>query len=141
VGELQDLADRLDPVLAAVLVDVGDHLSMRPSGSVAKKSRAPDFKISFARRSSRFARSSSFNRARSSVVVPAQGCGSLALSDVGLVDALEERSADGTALAGTRDHKQTLVDAAGLLDQLTCGRPRPAASTAPTSSRPRGSRV
>ena len=70
-GELQHATDRLDPVLAAVLVDVGDHLLVRPSSSVAKKSDA-DFKISFALRSSRFSRSSSFSRARSSEVTPAR---------------------------------------------------------------------
>jgi hypothetical protein len=48
----------------------------------------------------------------------AQGSGSVALSVVGIVDALKERRADGTALAGTLDHKQPLVDAAGLVDQL-----------------------
>ena len=42
---------------------------VRPSSSVAKKSDA-DFRISFARRSSRFSRSSSFSFARSSVVRP-----------------------------------------------------------------------
>ena len=40
-------------------------------------------------------------------VPEAQGSGSLALPCVGLVDALEERRADGTALTGTFDHKQT----------------------------------
>ena len=44
--------------------------------------------------------------------------GSLALAVVGLVDALKERRADGTALAGTFDHKQTVVDLAGLVDEL-----------------------
>jgi len=39
----------------------------------------------------------------------AQGSGSLALYVVGLVDALKERRADGTALTGTFDHKQTSV--------------------------------
>ena len=41
-------------------------------------------------------------------VPEAQGSGSLALPYVGLVDALEERRADGTALTGTFDHKQTM---------------------------------
>ena len=68
-GELQHAADRLDPEPVPVLVDVGDHFRVRPSSSVAKKSDA-DFKISFARRSSRFSRSSSFSRARSSVRHP-----------------------------------------------------------------------
>ena len=52
------------------------------------------------------------------LIPEAQGSGSLALSVVGLVDALEERRADGTALAGTLDHKQAVVDLAGLGDQL-----------------------
>ena len=37
---------------------------------------------------------------------------------MGLVDALKERRADGTALTGTLDHKQPLVDLAGFVDQL-----------------------
>jgi hypothetical protein len=48
----------------------------------------------------------------------AEGSGSLALLVVGLVDALEERGADVTALAGTFDDKQTVVDLAGLGDEL-----------------------
>ena len=51
------------------------------------------------------------------LIPEAQRSGSLALM-VGLVDALKERRADGTALAGTLDHKQPLVDAAGLGDEL-----------------------
>jgi len=47
-------------------------------------------------------------------VPEAQGSGFLALYVVGLVDALEERRADGTALAGTFQHKQPVVDLAGL---------------------------
>jgi hypothetical protein len=34
------------------------------------------------------------------------------------VDALKERRADGTALAGTFDHKQTVVDLSGLFHEL-----------------------
>ena len=52
------------------------------------------------------------------LIPEAQGSGSLALAYVGLVDALKERRADGTALAGTLDHKQTAIDLAGLFDQL-----------------------
>ena len=52
------------------------------------------------------------------LIPEAQGSGSLALSVVGLVDALKERRADGTALAGSLDHKQPLVDLAGFGDQL-----------------------
>ena len=51
-------------------------------------------------------------------VAEAQRSGSLALPVVGLVDALKERRADGTALAGTFDDKQPLVDLAGLGDEL-----------------------
>ena len=53
-----------------------------------------------------------------SFVAEAQGSGSLALSMVGLVDALKERRADGTALAGLFDHKQPPVDLAGFVDQF-----------------------
>jgi hypothetical protein len=53
------------------------------------------------------------------LVPEAEGSGSLALPYVGLVDALEERRADGTALAGTLDHKQTVVDLTALFDQLS----------------------
>jgi 16S rRNA (cytosine967-C5)-methyltransferase len=42
----------------------------------------------------------------------------LALSCVGLVDALKERRADGTALAGAFDHKQPPVDLAGFVDEF-----------------------
>ena len=52
------------------------------------------------------------------LVPEAQRSGSLALPYAGLVDALEERRADGTALAGMFDHKQAVVDLAGLADQL-----------------------
>jgi hypothetical protein len=52
-----------------MLIDVGDHLLVRRSSSVVKKSDA-DFRISFALRSSRFSRSSSFSRTRSSDVTP-----------------------------------------------------------------------
>ncbi len=51
-------------------------------------------------------------------VTEAERSGSLALDDGGLVDALEERRADGTALTGTLDHKQTMVDVLGLGGQL-----------------------
>ena len=52
------------------------------------------------------------------MIPEAQGSGSLALPVVGLVDALKERRADGTALTGTFDHKQTMVDWPGLGDEL-----------------------
>jgi hypothetical protein len=53
-----------------------------------------------------------------SFVAEAQGSGSLALLVIGLVDALKERRADGTALAGLLDHKQPLVDGTGFVDQF-----------------------
>jgi hypothetical protein len=35
------------------------------------------------------------------------------------VEALKERRADGTALTGTLDHKQTAIDLTALFDQLS----------------------
>ncbi len=52
------------------------------------------------------------------LIFEAKCSGSLALPCVGLVDALKECRADGTALAGTFDHKQTVVDLAGPVDEL-----------------------
>src|SRR5271157_3505762 len=69
-GDLQEPADRLDPERARVLVDVGGHRDDRRSSSAPKKAAAL-FKISLARRSSRFSFSSSTIRRRSSVVRPA----------------------------------------------------------------------
>ena len=74
----QDLADRLDPEPAAfddaVAVLVDDYgrtiTSVWRSSSAAAKKADAVFKISFARRSSRFSRSSSAIRCASSVVVP-----------------------------------------------------------------------
>jgi hypothetical protein len=66
-GELQRGADRLDPEAVPVSVDVG--VRRRPSSSVAKKSDA-DRRISLARRSSKFSRSSCLSRSRSSVLRP-----------------------------------------------------------------------
>jgi hypothetical protein len=63
-GDRQHPADRLDPEPVPVLVDGGDHLLGRRSSS-APKSAAADFRISLARRSSRFSRSSVFSRSRS----------------------------------------------------------------------------
>lgn len=65
----QGLADRLDSELILVLVDErAGHLEGR-SSSAAKKADA-DFKIAFARRSSRTSFSSSVIRSLSAVVVP-----------------------------------------------------------------------
>ena len=70
-GNLQNLADRLNPVGVAVLVDeVPQDLSRRSSSAWAKNALA-SFRISLARRSSLFSRSSSFSRCWSVVVTPA----------------------------------------------------------------------
>jgi hypothetical protein len=52
------------------------------------------------------------------LIPEAKRSGSLALMVEGLVDALKERRADGTALTGTFDHKQTVVDLSPLVDEL-----------------------
>ncbi|GGC18428.1 hypothetical protein GCM10010972_34600 [Cellulomonas carbonis] len=58
-GDLQDLAERLDPKTVLVLVDVtDDHFRQRSSPAAAKDADAVR-RISFARRSSRFSRSGS----------------------------------------------------------------------------------
>ena len=62
-------ADRLDPEPVPVGIDEGDHLVGRRSSSAPKKAAA-DFRISLARRSSRFSRSSVFSRSPSSLVSP-----------------------------------------------------------------------
>ena len=63
-------------------------------------------------------RQSAAGQGHGALVPEAESPGSLALPYVGLVDALKERRADGTALAGTFDHKQAVVDLASLGDQL-----------------------
>jgi hypothetical protein len=63
-GNLQDLADRLDPMGIAMLVDeIPQDLSRRSSSAWAKNALA-SFRISLARRSSLTSRSSSFTRLR-----------------------------------------------------------------------------
>ena len=51
-------------------------------------------------------------------VPEAERCGSLALTGVGLMETVKEIVTDGTALTGTFDHKQTMVDLSGFADQL-----------------------
>src|SRR4051812_19024359 len=69
-GDRQHLADRLDPVDGAVLVDEGDHfLNGRSSSAWAKYADALR-RISFAWRNSRTSRSSALIRSCSSVVGP-----------------------------------------------------------------------
>jgi len=60
-GDRQQLADRLDPEPVPVGVDEGDHMLGRRSSSAPKKAAA-DFRISLARRSSRFSRSKRWSR-------------------------------------------------------------------------------
>src|SRR3546814_1217245 len=67
---LQYLADRLDPVQIPVLIEIGVYFfSSRSSAAWAKKALA-DFRISLARRNSRFSFSNALRRSRSSVVTP-----------------------------------------------------------------------
>ena len=68
-GDLQFATDRLDPEALAVGLDEAGHFGSRGSSSRAKKTEAA-FRISLARRSSRFSRSSSRSRSRSSVASP-----------------------------------------------------------------------
>jgi hypothetical protein len=69
-GDRQDLADRLDPVDGAMLVDEGDqYLNRRLSSAWAKYADALR-RISLAWRSSRTSRSSALIRSRSSLVEP-----------------------------------------------------------------------
>src|SRR5919197_1461901 len=68
-GDRQHLADRLDPEPVPVGVDVGDHLLGRRWSSAAEKAEGL-FRVSLARRSSRFSRSRGFRSSRSSLVRP-----------------------------------------------------------------------
>src|SRR5206468_6953496 len=63
----QGPADRLDPEAATMLVDVAAHLDRSGSSSLAKKTEA-DFRISFARRSSKFSCRKRLISSRSSLV-------------------------------------------------------------------------
>ena len=70
-GELQSVADRLDPELLSLLFDEVDYFCGRRSSSAPKKAAA-DFKISLARRSSRLSFCSRLISAASDVVTPAR---------------------------------------------------------------------
>ena len=71
-GDPHHRADRLDPIRVPVIVDESDgHLPRRSSSAWAKYADAFR-KISLVRFSSRFSRSNSFRRCRSSVVSPAR---------------------------------------------------------------------
>ena len=69
-GDLDDSADRLDPVFVAIRIDEADHGFHRRSSSAWAKYALALRRISLAWRSSRFSRSSAFKRSRSSVVTP-----------------------------------------------------------------------
>src|SRR5215470_12432070 len=69
-GDRQDGADRLDPEGRSVLVDEADHHLCRRSSSALAKYADARRRISLARRSSKFSRSSCLRRSRSSVVRP-----------------------------------------------------------------------
>src|SRR4051795_12431569 len=69
-GDRQHLADRLDPVDGAMLVDEGDHFRNGRSSSAWAKYADALRRISFAWRSSRTSRSSALIRSCSSVVGP-----------------------------------------------------------------------
>ena len=68
-GELQNIADRLDPVVGLIGVDELDDQRCGRSSSAAKKADA-DLRIELARRSSRFSCSRALTRSDSSVDTP-----------------------------------------------------------------------
>src|SRR5437867_12703004 len=69
-GNRQHRADRLDPIHVAVSVDEAHHHLARRSSSACAKYADAFLRISLARRSSKFSRSSCLRRSRSSVVRP-----------------------------------------------------------------------
>lgn len=69
-GDLQHLANRLDSVQIPVSVDIGVHFFSWWSSSAWAKKALAVFRISPARRSSRFSRSRARIRSRSAVVTP-----------------------------------------------------------------------
>src|SRR5688572_20511251 len=71
-GDRQLRADRLDPILAPMSVDEGDHYFGRRSSSAWAKKAAALRRISLARFNSRFSRSSCLRRSCSEVVSPAR---------------------------------------------------------------------
>src|SRR5690606_26070993 len=68
--DLELATDRLDAVLGPLLVDEGVHQRVKRSSSAAAKKADALRRISFARLSSRFSRSSDLSRSLSSVVSP-----------------------------------------------------------------------
>jgi hypothetical protein len=71
-GELQNLADRLDPESAAVFIDEGlGHFSWRSSSAWAKNALA-SFRFSLPQRSSLTSRSKSLTHCASALVTPSR---------------------------------------------------------------------
>src|SRR5580658_4242627 len=71
-GDRQQLADRLDPMRLAVIVDEGNHGLNRRSSSAWAKYALALRRISLACRSSRFSRSRAFSFVATSVGTPAR---------------------------------------------------------------------
>src|SRR5271170_6619832 len=71
-GDRQHLADRLDPMRLAVIVDEGNHGLNRRSSSAWAKYALALRRISLACRSSRFSRSRAFSFVATSVGTPAR---------------------------------------------------------------------
>src|SRR5512144_43892 len=71
-GDRQNLADRLDPMDPAMIVNEGDHVFERRSSSAIAKYADALRGISFAWRSSRFSRSSAFSFSAIAVGMPAR---------------------------------------------------------------------
>src|SRR5450830_1339501 len=71
-GNLQDLAERLDPIGITMLVDEGSQDFSRRSSSAWAKNALASLSISLARRNSLTSRSSSFMRCASVVVTPSR---------------------------------------------------------------------
>src|SRR5690606_1443090 len=69
-GDLQNLADRLDPKLIAMPIDKGSQDLKRRSSSAWAKNALASFRISLARRSSLTSRSRSLTRCASAVETP-----------------------------------------------------------------------
>ena len=86
-GDRQHLADRLDPIRPAMIVDERDHgLNRRSSSAWAKYADALR-RISLACRSSRFSRSSALSRS----AIVRRHAGPLAAVELGLLDPLVQR--------------------------------------------------
>jgi hypothetical protein len=117
----QGLADRLDPEAATMLVDVAAHLGWSGSSSLAKNTLA-DFKVSFARRNSKFSWRKRLISSRSALV----GRSGLQTFGLGLARSLAKRlPVDAQIVGDVRDRTSALerrTDAA--LKQLLWVLPR-----------------